>query len=208
MPWLRVPLAFLIIVMLACCGGTTAQPDLKNWPPEEPRQPGRLVLVAPDESDPLSWWRINLLEQLSPSIYDSPWQVQLTAELVEQTNLVREKYGLSPVTRMALLDRAAQAHARDQAIRDYWSHWTPEGLGSRDRILAAGLPTVAGGENSSITTLGGSDAGSIVRGWEQHAGHRELLLDPELTSMGAGVYNYSPGEFIFFVQLLVSVGEE
>lgn len=195
----------LILAWLACsgCGGGSPGRPEPGYPPEAPRQPERLVLVAPDLSDPLAWWRSNIHDVLPAETYALAEQAQAAEKLLESTNLVRAQYGLTPVERLPLLDRVAQAHARDQGIRDYWSHHTPEGLSSRQRInSASGRLVNAGGENSSIA-VATNTPGQIVNGWLAHPGHCELLLNPEVTHMGAGIFNFDAAEWTYYVQLLV-----
>jgi len=201
----------IIIALLAlnagCSGGPPGRVE-EGYPPEEPRQPQRLEIVDASIADPLEWWRVNICNQIPVEIY-SLKQQELTAQaIVESTNAVRAEYDLPPVEALPILNRVAQAHAWDQATRDYWSHRTPEGLSSRQRILASGGGVVnTGGENSSIATPKTHTPGMIVQGFRTHVGHRELLLDPDVTHIGVGVYNYSSSEWVYYVQLLVSFTE-
>lgn len=198
----------LALLALAACGGGRTQTELTGvwWPPEQPRQPGRLVLAAPDEPDPLDWWRLNIASVVPQGIYASREQAQLAEQIVAETNLTRERYGLDPVSRDTRLDRIAQGHAIDCATRDYWSHTTPEGLSSRDRIRAGtGLTVAAGAENSSAGIPGRYSAREIVRGWELSPGHRELLLSPDVRLIGVGTFVYSEDELQHYVQLLVDL---
>jgi uncharacterized protein YkwD len=158
--------------------------------------------------EPLEWWRTNIFRALPAETYDNGSQAEAAAKLLEATNNFRADHGLAPVEPLSILDRVAQAHSRDQAIRDYWSHWTPEGLSSRQRIVAAsGLTVITGGENSAIGNQQTHAPGQIVYGWLTHRGHRELLLNPDVTHMGAGVYNYRSNEWTFYVQLLVKLDQ-
>lgn len=200
---LRTFLISVIAFVTGCAGGAPERIE-PGYPPEEPRQPERLALIAPNVGEPLEWWRANIFQALPADTYDNDNQAEAAAELLAATNAIRVEHGLAPVEPLPLLDRVAQAHARDQAIRDYWSHRTPEGLSSRQRILAAsGYSVVVGGENSAIGNQQTNTPGQIVHGWLTHSGHRELLLNPAVTHMGAGVDNYRSGEWTFYVQLLV-----
>ena len=195
------------LVFAACSGSAPfVEPGGVWWPPEEPRQPGRLTLSAPDEADPLAWWRLNVYSLVPPQVYGTFRQSSLAAGIVDETNLVRARYGLEPVTRDSRLDAVAQAHAIDCATRDYWAHRTPEGLSSRDRIRAAtGIEATAGAENSTAWPPGQATAREIVRAWELSPGHRALLLNPAVRFIGVGVYTFSPDELEHVVQLLVDL---
>lgn len=203
----RIIWAILWVLLAASCSGSGGSGN--PWPPSSPRQPDRLQLVAPDESDSLAWWRENILVGLANSGEQDEQQQQYVQSLLEETNRIRLANGVAPVELNASLCSVAQAHALDQATRDYWAHKTPEGLSSRKRIEAAtGLVVAAGGENSSIGLTGLETAESMVRGWASHSGHRELLLNPDVQYMGGGWAQYSGGEPLFVTQLLVSFADE
>lgn len=198
-------LALGLLLLTGCGGGGSAvEPIIPGWPPDLPRQPQRLVLSHPDEANPQLWWSENILSLVPPDIYGDSYFRRRAAEVVQATNERRAAYGLPAVQELPLLDRVAQAHAMDQAIRDYWAHKTPEGLGSHDRIRAAGGGEVSvGGENSTISFHNYGNGDEIVRSFENHPGHRELLLNPDVRYIGVGVYDYGPGENEFIMQLLV-----
>lgn len=206
LPLPRIAVVLAALSAAAACGGSPAGRPEPGWPPEEPRQPERLLIAEPTIADPLQWWQVNIRSPLPPDIYQDAAQAQAAERTAIAANQVRARYGLEPAVRLPELDFIAQAHARDQAIRDYWSHWTPEGLGSGARIQAgSGLAITAGGENSSIATPDVHTPGQIVQGWLEHAGHRELLLSPQVRFSGVGVYNYGPGEWTYYVHLLVDL---
>jgi uncharacterized protein YkwD len=195
-------------MLAACSSGGAPVDDGPVWPPETPRQPQRLALTAPNEADPLEWWKLNILNRLPVGIYSTAKYSSLAQGIIDETNEVRLAHGLDPVTVLDGLNRAAQAHAFDQATRDYWAHTNPEGLSSRKRTLAAtGRTVVSGGENSSIGLTGRETAESIVYGWLNHEGHRELLLNPDVRFIGAGAFQYAGGEPLHFTQLLVEFEE-
>jgi len=197
-------LPLLAAISMAGCGRSSSVDEVW-WPPEQPRQPERLVLLDPGAPAGEAWWADNVLAQLPSSTYTSLQQREFAEGLLAEVNLVRARYSLPPVEPLDTLNRAAQAHALDEAVRDYWSHLTPEGLTSRQRVRAAGGGTVAaGGENSSVGHFGHCTPAGIVYSWEHHSGHRELLLNPDVRYMGAGAFGYSSGEFAYFVALLVS----
>ena len=197
-------LPLLAAIAVAGCGGSSSVDEVW-WPPEQPRQPERLTLLDPDAPAGEAWWAANVMAQLPTSTYATLQQRDFAAGLLAEVNLVRARYGLPAVEPLDTLNRVAQAHALDEAVRDYWSHHTPEGLTSRQRVHAAGGGTVAaGGENSSIGHFGQTTPAGVVYSWEHHSGHRELLLNADVRYMGAGAYGYSSGEFAYFVALLVS----
>jgi uncharacterized protein YkwD len=200
----------LLALAVASCGGSGAGieiPDSGPWyPPATPRHPERLSLRSPGETDPQRWWAANILVQTPVEGYDSAEQAEFSLALIAEANRVRVEHGLGEVVAVDLLNRVAQAHAMDLAVRDYWNHLTPEGLHSWDRIKAAGGGTViAGAENSAINTLGAGTPERVIDGWMHSAGHRALLLNPAVRYTGVGTYNYSPTEFSRYIMLLVDL---
>jgi uncharacterized protein YkwD len=207
-----VPVLTLLVLLCAACSGSGSSDNILTppgqwWPPETPRQRNRLHVIS-QSSDPQHWWVSNVYSLLPADTYDSALHADYAAQLARETNEVRRSHSLPPVQVDPLLNRVAQAHAMDQAIRDYWSHTTPEGLGSHLRLAAAGGPQVlAGGENSSANPIGLPPASQVVRSYEHHPGHRELLLHPEVTRIGVGVYRYAPNEMYHVVQLLMDFAD-
>ena len=194
----------LIAIAVASCGGSSIV-DGVWWPPEQPRQPERLVLLDPSAPAGESWWAANVLAQLPASTYATQQQRQFAEGLVTEINRVRASYSLEPVAPLDVLNRVAQAHAFDEGVRDYWAHRTPEGLSSRQRVHAAGGGSVAvGGENSSVGHFDQATPAGIVYAWENHSGHRELLLNPDVRYLGTGAYCYRSSEFAYFVAVLVA----
>lgn len=100
--------------------------------------------------------------------------------------MLRLDAGLSTLRRSSLLERLAQAHARDMGLRNYFSHTTPEGLSIWDRLNLLGPPPYGdGGENIA----GGQErASEVVNEWMASSGHRALLLNRNVNAIGVGVY--------------------
>jgi uncharacterized protein YkwD len=123
-----------------------------------------------------------------------------------ETNRRRVDNGLLAVSEDKMLDRVAQAHAVDEATRDYWNHLNPEGMGSHARVMAAsGITVTAGGENSAVSdSMGNQTAVQVIHSFEHHPGHRELLLSTAVQRIGIGLYQYAPGEQVHIIQLLMT----
>ncbi len=110
------------------------------------------------------------------------WAEQIFAGV----NAERTKMGLKPVKRSSHLDELSQAMARDMALRDYFSHYTPEGLSPWDRYDAVDItPYNRAGE---ISAKGQENTTEVVTGWMNSPGHRAIIAIPELTHGGIGVY--------------------
>ena len=104
--------------------------------------------------------------------------------LYELTNSERAKYGLPSLKRSPLLDELAQEKAKsmhDNGETTYISH---SGFEQRAAIAnSAGFLLVA--ENIAY---GGFEASSFIDMWMNSPGHRANILDPNMTSIGIGVY--------------------
>jgi uncharacterized protein YkwD len=202
--------AILAALLAAACTGPAspiAPPDLtRRWPPDEPRQAARLTTPLPPGADPLVWWESTFFDTLPQSVYADSYSAKVAVALIKETNERRADNGLAAVSEDHLLSRVAQAHAFDEATRDYWNHRNPEGMGSRDRVLAAsGIAVTSGGENSAVAnSLDNRTAAVVVHSFEHHAGHRELLLSTEVQRIGVGIYQYGPQEQVHIIQLLMT----
>lgn len=114
------------------------------------------------------------------------WQ----ARVIEGVNAYRARYGLAPLTRDPLLDRAAQMHSRDMLARDFVGHVAPDGSGPTDRALAAGYRFGRIAEN---LTAGAQSAEEAVREWIESPPHRDAMLIPDLSDVGVG-YVFAPND--------------
>jgi uncharacterized protein YkwD len=116
----------------------------------------------------------------------APAPSALQTGVVDCANRERAKAGLPALAVDAALTRAAQAHAADMASRNYFDHYTPEGLSPWDRIAAAlqgERPFQTMGENIAE---GFATAEDTCVGWMNSAGHRANILNPDFTQIGAG----------------------
>lgn len=108
---------------------------------------------------------------------------QNSQSLLTSTNSQREVYGSGDLTISAELSAAAQAKAKDMALRNYWSHNTPEGTEPWVFINKAGYNYQKAGENLAV---GFSDEQSVVKAWMASPSHKENLIDPAYTEVGFG----------------------
>ncbi|TVL91573.1 sigma-70 family RNA polymerase sigma factor [Streptomyces sp. SAJ15] len=109
---------------------------------------------------------------------------QLAAQVLELVNVERATAGCSPVRRNDLLVTAAQRHSDDMAARDYFDHTSPDGSDPGDRITAAGYRWRTYGENIAA---GQQTAQSVMDSWMNSPGHRQNILNCDVTEMGVGV---------------------
>ena len=138
------------------------------------------------------------------------------ADLVfDLTNEERARHGLQRVSRSTALDRVATAHSTDMAARNYFSH-TTKGVLRRanlgDRMRGAGVQFTRATENIAmhpvvvqkmyeIWNVGltsrrreigrrgityGDMAAKVMDGWMNSPGHRQNILDANVTELGVG----------------------
>jgi uncharacterized protein YkwD len=103
-------------------------------------------------------------------------------ETVRLTNAERVNAGCDALRTHARLVEAAGGHSADMAVRDYFSHTSPEGLTFVDRAKAAGYPS-PGGENIA---WGQPTAAAVVGDWMASPGHRQNILNCNFTTIGVG----------------------
>ena len=112
---------------------------------------------------------------------DSAW----AREVLRLTNEIRVQYGLNELVWDDKLAEAGREHCIDMAAREYFDHNTPEGLTPMDRMHNAGIWRSYAGENIAA---GQVDPQAVVEAWMESPGHRENILEPVYTSMGAAFY--------------------
>jgi uncharacterized protein YkwD len=109
-----------------------------------------------------------------------PTQRQVLA-LVNQN---RRRGGCGGVALDHRLIVSAYKHAADMARHGYFAHESLAGVGSSDRMWAAGFHWSRYGENIA---RGPGSAQEAVDGWMNSPAHRENILDCRLREMGIGV---------------------
>lgn len=104
-------------------------------------------------------------------------------------NQERAKAGVAPLVFHAALNQAAQGHAEDMALRGYFDHYSPEGVGPGTRITQAGYRWVTYAENIAA---GYGTPEAVVTAWMNSAGHRANILNSRLKEFGCGIARGGP----------------
>jgi uncharacterized protein YkwD len=99
------------------------------------------------------------------------------------------------------LYRAARAHARDMARRNYFEHQGRDGKSPRDRVQREGYRLRLTGEN---IVFGPETAAEVVEGWLGSPGHCANIMDPRFRDMGVAVSLGSKRGHFYWVQELGS----
>ena len=135
-----------------------------------------VVEPLPDvPAQPTCAWRDAALQSASTA--------QASMASICLVNHIRVRQGLEPVYVDARLQTAAEGHARDQVVRGYYDHTSPEGCGVGCRAEASGYP---GGSLAENIFKDVATARTAVDGWMESAGHRTNMLSPDYSTMGSG----------------------
>jgi hypothetical protein len=107
-------------------------------------------------------------------------------ELLHDTNIQRLKAGEKALKLNDELAQAAQAKADDMAKRNYWSHYTPQGVAPWSFVTEVGYVYQTMGENLAA---GFSDDDSVVNAWMASPHHRDNILNASYSEVGFAYAN-------------------
>jgi uncharacterized protein YkwD len=108
-------------------------------------------------------------------------------EVLKLTNIERANYGLAPLQWHEVLGKLSRAYSADMSARDFFGHICPDGSNPFDRMNNAVITYRAAAEN---VAFGYRTPADVVKGWMDSPGHRQNILNPSLTHIGIGFYNY------------------
>lgn len=138
----------------------------------------------------------------------NPLQARRVLELVNEVRARGARCGgrafgpVPPVRLSPTLAGAAQGHAADMAMHDYFEHQDLAGHSPADRVRATGYREKLVGENIAY---GPRSAEEVVRGWLDSPGHCENIMDPRFAEMGIA---NAPGRVsrhgLYWVQVLAA----
>lgn len=125
----------------------------------------------------------------------------LRRELLRRVNRARRDAGVAPLDSDPRLAEAAQSRADDMAVRGYYGHETPDGVGFDQVVERSEYGYFALAENIA---RGHASAAEVVQGWMDSPGHRANLLNPAFTEVGFGFAPGDPatGYTLLWVQIL------
>lgn len=110
-------------------------------------------------------------------------RADLETKMLELVNCERKAAGLELLEADDTLRDVARSHSADMFARSYFSHMTPEGLTSFDRMHEAGISFLMAGENIALApTLSMAHNGLM-----NSAGHRANILRPQFKKVGIGI---------------------
>lgn len=107
-------------------------------------------------------------------------------QLLQDTNVQRQKAGLSQLVLNTNLSQAAAAKAADMFANNYWAHNSPTGKTPWDFIIRSGYKYTLAGENlaKNFQTSGG-----VVEAWMNSPTHRDNMVKPGYRDIGFAVVN-------------------
>lgn len=162
-------------ILAGCQGG--AHPDLATW--QDPGAGEGSTVPQPGATSPGSFTAEELYARGDV----------FAGDMLAAVNGQRTAMGVAPLRWNAVLAQASRDYAQDMWAQDFFSHTGLDGSSPGDRALRAGYEGSAVGENIArgFTTLQ-----SVMNGWMNSPPHRENILNPDWTEMGAGVVPTNP----------------
>ena len=117
------------------------------------------------------------------------------ATTLDLVNQVREAHGVPHVRLDPRLARVARRHSRDMVRNRYFSHTSPDGSSSSDRIAASGW--MRGRERWAVGEdlawrVGTVRPSEIVEDWLNSPSHRRVLLRRRYHVVGIGIAAGTP----------------
>ena len=106
--------------------------------------------------------------------------------VVNAINSERTEAGLDALKIDSQLSQAAQSHSDSMARNDFFSHYGIDGSSPFSRMQNAGYSYSVAAENIAA---GFQTPEAVVNAWMGSAGHRNNILNPNVTEIGIG-YEY------------------
>ncbi|MEI3597009.1 MULTISPECIES: CAP domain-containing protein [unclassified Oceanobacillus] len=125
-----------------------------------------------------------------PDLTDNEWsQVEkgMEQQIFNISNVLRNRFDKSTLEWEEDVSGVAYNHSKDMNDNNYFSHYSLNGDGLKERLEITGLLYISAGENIAAQY---PDAPAAVEGWLNSDGHREALLQEEYTHLGVGVYRF------------------
>lgn len=107
-------------------------------------------------------------------------------QIFDITNMIRKRFRRNQLKWNEEISQIAFAHSVDMEENHYFSHYSPDGKGLKDRLRAKEMMYEYAGENIAAQYV---DGASAVEGWLNSEGHRQALLNNAYTELGVGVYH-------------------
>jgi len=121
----------------------------------------------------------------------------------DELNYYRATNSRDALQYSVILERAADAHAKDMYERGFFDHTNPDGQTPGDRAVAAGFCHAFGGENIASGQNDLASVSEVMAGWKASPDHNVNMLRPDFVYVGIGYYETTVGRdtFYYWVQL-------
>lgn len=151
--------------------------------------PNSVSNSVPEVNKPAQTNNIQAVIPLSPQpTTPPPPENPLIKQVLDLTNVQRQLAGLQPLQLNVQLNKSAQAHSEDMALRDFFSHTGSNGTAIGDRAKAAGYKYSYIGENIGA---GQATAQDIVQRWMNSPSHKDQILNPNYREIGVGYFYHA-----------------
>ncbi|WP_449353987.1 CAP domain-containing protein [Virgibacillus natechei] len=125
-----------------------------------------------------------------PDLTDEQWaevEEGMEKQIFDITNVMRNQHESAALNWEDTVSEVAFSHSKDMAENDYFSHYSQNGDGLKERLSIDDILYVTAGENIAAQY---PDAPAAMEGWLNSEGHREALLNGDYTHLGVGVYRF------------------
>lgn len=123
-----------------------------------------------------------------PFLSDEQWlEVEdgMANQIFLITNIKRNQYGVNSLQWDQDVTKVALLHSQDMEKNNYFSHYSINGDGLKERLDAGKIFYLSAGENIAAQY---PDAPAAIEGWLNSQGHRDALLKENYTHLGVGVH--------------------
>jgi uncharacterized protein YkwD len=138
--------------------------------------------------------RATTTTRTAPVVPPAAPATSLAGYALNQVNAARAAYGFAPVVLDSAISAVASRHAMDQAVNNYFSHYSLDGSSREDRLRAGGVSFGWSGENqcyhigmSQQATLDWCHSAFMAEPYPGQWNHIANILNPNARRMGVGI---------------------
>jgi uncharacterized protein YkwD len=138
--------------------------------------------------------RATTTTRTAPVVPPAAPATSLAGYALNQVNAARAAYGFAPVVLDGAISAVASRHAMDQAVNNYFSHYSLDGSSREDRLRAGGVSFGWSGENqcyhigmSQQATLDWCHSAFMAEPYPGQWNHIANILNPNARRMGVGI---------------------
>lgn len=121
------------------------------------------------------------------------------AKMLELINQEREKAGVGKLTMQTNLQEVARKYAKEMWQKQFFSHTSPEGTTTFDRLKSNEIKYIMAGENLALAP----NVNLAHRGLMGSPSHKKNILEPNFQKVGIGAISNEKGS-VMFVQLFTN----